>query len=288
MLLTWALNHTSITVSHSQVWAVYERNCPPKLEVSSGIISSQISRIVRPNTGCLIHCKLFAIWIDLSLSYCFPIQTTRGGGGWGEKSVIRFMYHLYPCWNIYILSIYSYQYLSNFLPSKHWLTNPWVLVHWRPYYPSLYMDQHGDTSREAKQIGNRVVGRIVGRLQLPDIKTRFREEINDTVTHELDAEWPESVRVVFVPVWSSFTDSKFKFGPTCHRHSKVLQRRIRQYSTNLVIYHHDGQRLWRQEPQISQPDIKNVESLWLSHVGMDDYTLPRGWTLWPNSILHGP
>ena len=48
------------------------------------------------------------------------------------------------------------------------------------------MDQHGD--REAKQIGNRVVGRIVGRLQLPDIKTRLREEINDTVTHELDAE----------------------------------------------------------------------------------------------------
>ena len=30
------------------------------------------------------------------------------------------------------------------------------------------MDQHGD--REAKQIGNRVVGRILGRLQLPDIR----------------------------------------------------------------------------------------------------------------------
>lgn len=84
-VLTWALNHTSITVSHSQVWAVYERNCPPKLEVSSGIISSQISRIVRPNTGCLIHCKLFAIWIDLSLSYCFP-QPLIPTRGWGESS----------------------------------------------------------------------------------------------------------------------------------------------------------------------------------------------------------
>lgn len=47
------------------------------------------------------------------------------------------------------------------------------------------MDQNGN--REGKQIGNRVVGRIVGRLQLPDIKTIFREEINDTVTHELEA-----------------------------------------------------------------------------------------------------
>lgn len=86
---------TSITVSHSQVWVVFEQNCPPKLGVSSGTTSCQISKIVQPDTGCPIHCNYCSHVISL---IAYPDY-------WDLRGKIQLWESMYPCRNNVVVAV---------------------------------------------------------------------------------------------------------------------------------------------------------------------------------------